>query len=406
MIWGLILSGAIEVTQLFLDRTPSVVDWIMNTGGLCIGFYGAEKIISVWRRMLLELNHKNRTFFRFSIVIGYGVLFAGLMFLPTRINRLCDWSEAYHLCIGNEATRDRPWNGTLFLVALYNRALCLSEIQNLYQQGIEGNQVKMRTLQHNVIALYTFKENTGDTVHDVSASGDPLHLIMNGAHFLDGSAGIRIEEGLLKSVVPGKKIVDAIGKTSQMTVEVWMQTDNLLQTGPARIVSLSENPDRRHFTLGQSGHDIHFRVSTPQTGPNGSRINLVAQDVLNDLEIHHFVAIFDHGVEKLVVDGSSVDGIIRGDIDYLPDLLGMGRNPIAKVAFCFAFIFPLGFLAFGLFKKNRLFFALMIAMGWIVLIQWVYLFKFGQPFEFAFFLISFFIVLSGSLVRSLSAKKE
>ncbi|MBN2031598.1 VanZ family protein [bacterium] len=404
MTWGLILSGAIEVTQLFLDRTPSVVDLVMNTGGLCIGFYGAEKIISAWRRVLSQLNHRIQTIFHFSIVICYGLLFAGLLLLPTRINHLRDWNETYSLCIGNEATRDRPWNGKLFLVALYDRALHLSEIQSLYRLGIEGNQIDIRTLHHNVIALYIFQENVGDTIRDVSALENPLHLIMDGARFLNGGAGIQIEEGLLKSMVPGKKIADAMGKTSQITVEVWMETDDLVQTGPARIVSLSENPDRRNFTLGQAGHDIHFRVSTPQTGPNGSRINLVGKDVLNDLEMHHCVAIFNHGLERLIVDGSSVCGTVRGDIDYLPDLLGMGRNPTAKGAFCFAFVFPLGFLTFGLFRKNRLIFALIMAMGWIVLIQFVYFFKFGQPFEFGFFLISFFIVLAGCSVGNLFAK--
>ncbi len=404
MVWGLIISGSIEVSQLFLDRTPSVVDWIMNTGGLCIGFLGAERMISLRKRFLLRFNHKRQTFFRSSIAIGYGVLFAGVMFLPTRINRLNDWNESYDLCIGNEATLDRPWNGKLLLVALYDKALPLSEVRNLYQRGIEGDQIEIRNSYHHVIALYTFYENGGDTIHDVSTFGNPLHLVKDGAHFLDKGTGIEIEEGLIKSMDPGKKLVDAIGKTSQLTVEVWMGTNDLLQTGPARIVSLSENPDRRNFTVGQVRNDIHFRVSTPQTGPNGSRINLIAKDVLNDSEIHHFVAVFNHGVERLFVDGSPGHGIIRGDIDYLPDLLGMGRNPISRYAFCFAFVFPMGFFTVGLFHRYRLILGPLVAMGWIALIQWIYFFKFGQPFGFTFFFILLIIVLTGCLVGSLSAR--
>ncbi|MCJ7812172.1 LamG domain-containing protein, partial [bacterium] len=228
--------------------------------------------------------------------------------------------------------------------------------------------------------------------------GKPLHLIMKGTNWLNGTTGIEIEEGVLKSATPARKVVEAIRESSQMTVEVWISTDNVVQSGPARIVSLSDGPDHRNFTLGQVGKDIHFRVSTPRTGSNGSRIHLIAQSVLNDLQTHHFVATFNRGVERLIVDGSPVEDIIRGDMDYLPDLFGLGRNPIAQSAFCFVFVFPLSFIAYGLFRKNHLLFTLMAVMGLVNIIEMIYYTKFGQPFGYLFFFISFFTTLFGCLI--------
>ena len=38
------------------------------------------------------------------------------------------WNKSFPLSLGNEPTGDRPWRGEMHLVAIYNRALTLSEI--------------------------------------------------------------------------------------------------------------------------------------------------------------------------------------------------------------------------------------------------------------------------------------
>ena len=43
---------------------------------------------------------------------------------------LSDWKDDYKLALGNETTRDRPWRGTLHLVAVYDRALTPEEVRS------------------------------------------------------------------------------------------------------------------------------------------------------------------------------------------------------------------------------------------------------------------------------------
>ena len=46
-----------------------------------------------------------------------------------------NWSGQCRLVLGNEVTGDRPWLGTLFLVAIYDRAIALDEVQRNFQAG-------------------------------------------------------------------------------------------------------------------------------------------------------------------------------------------------------------------------------------------------------------------------------
>ena len=49
---------------------------------------------------------------------------------------LSRWSRDYPLLVGNEATRDRPFRGEVYLVAVYDRALSASEVAQNHRAGI------------------------------------------------------------------------------------------------------------------------------------------------------------------------------------------------------------------------------------------------------------------------------
>ena len=237
--------------------------------------------------------------------------------------------------------------------------------------------------------------------------GGALDLVGQEVVWLENGRGVEIREGRpLRSSMSGKKIVRALRETSQMTVEVWIRTGNLTQSGPARIVSLSVDTNRRNFTLGQNGQDVHFRVRTPLTGPNGSRIRLKAKAVLRDREIHHLVATFNRGVERLVVDGRPTGGVIRGDIDYLPDLVEIGRNTTAKIAFCFGVVFPFSLLVCGLFGRGRFVYSLFFVGGFVFFVELFYYVWLGQPFGFLFFSVSLVAAILGGVVGYVFDEKD
>ena len=54
-----------------------------------------------------------------------------------------------------------------------------------------------------------------------------------------------------------------------MTIEVWCKPADLVQTGPARIVTFSSDTGQRNFTLGQKGVAYEVRFRTTKTSPNG-----------------------------------------------------------------------------------------------------------------------------------------
>ncbi len=69
----------------------------------------------------------------------------------------------------------------------------------------------------------------------------------------------------------GDELHRAFQKANQFTLEVILSSGNASQTGPARIVSFSEDAYRRNFTLGQEGSQFVLRLRTTQTGENGMR---------------------------------------------------------------------------------------------------------------------------------------
>lgn len=46
-----------------------------------------------------------------------------------------NWDLTYPLMVGNELTEERPWRGTIYLLAVYCRALSAGEIQKNYEAG-------------------------------------------------------------------------------------------------------------------------------------------------------------------------------------------------------------------------------------------------------------------------------
>jgi hypothetical protein len=90
---------------------------------------------------------------------------------------------------------------------------------------------------------------------------------------------------------------------NQLTLVVRMQTNNLKQTGPARIVTYSLNPVSRNFTLGQIGNTLTFRLRTPSSGLNGANPALYSGPVLSLGHTYLVAAVYDGRISRMYVDG-------------------------------------------------------------------------------------------------------
>lgn len=49
--------------------------------------------------------------------------------------KLDNWNDSFHLALGNEINGSRPWLGTYYLVAVYNRALSAKEVSRNFRAG-------------------------------------------------------------------------------------------------------------------------------------------------------------------------------------------------------------------------------------------------------------------------------
>jgi hypothetical protein len=130
-----------------------------------------------------------------------------------------------------------------------------------------------------LVALYTFDEGSGNTVNDISGVGQPLPLaitVPGNVTWMSGG-GLRVNsETRIMSSGPATKIINTCRAANELTVEAWIQPDNVSQDGPARIVSLSADANNRNFTLGQGlwggqpSDLFDFRLRTTTTGNNGT----------------------------------------------------------------------------------------------------------------------------------------
>jgi VanZ family protein len=89
------------------------------------------------------------------------------------------WDPKAFFVIGNEHTGDRLWQGKIYLVALYNRALGDEEIYQNYKdiRSFDTTEIGPRQHHNGLIRYYTFSEGKGDVVYNQAKQETSGHLI-------------------------------------------------------------------------------------------------------------------------------------------------------------------------------------------------------------------------------------
>lgn len=191
------------------------------------------------------------------------------------------WDSKYRLALANEFSGDRPWHGTLHLVAVYDRALAIDDVRRNFAAGGGAHADELVALtvaasweradKKNLLALYRFDEGLGDVVRDQSRAGEPLDLkVDNPKAVVWGEAGMTVSESTqIATAKPPKRLVEAIKKSKALTLEAWVTPANTVQDGPARILTLSGGTVQRNFTLGQDRDRFDGRIRADMTDANG-----------------------------------------------------------------------------------------------------------------------------------------
>jgi len=353
-----LLSFAIESCQLFLTRFPSLVDVVLNTvggvTGTIVGIFYHVPLTRVMQGCWLSVQGSR---FLGLIVSAYALLVFVVFTMPLMRTDFSNWDRRFTFQLGNEATLDRPWLGKIYLVAIYDRALAADEILSNFNAG-PLDYATTRRVKGGLVALYMFDEGSGAFVHDRASFESPLNLLIRDSQHVRWLSPSGIE--ILKPTIimhPGAAggLLQGEGRAeSDLTVEVWIAPGHLYQTGPARIVSFSQDTSRLNFTLGQSERNLVFRLRTPVTGLNGTRPQLQTTEGPLTSGLQHVAVTYRKAIERLYVNGKGqtellLDGSTSWDLPcVLYALLGLD----AKLVYWPVFLFPLGFLSYVLYSRN------------------------------------------------------
>jgi hypothetical protein len=198
-----------------------------------------------------------------------------------------------------------------YLKAFYESDLTPPEIETEKQRVTEGLQV-----------LYTFEEETGNTVHDVSDVGEPLDLIVKDPEEVSWiHGGLTITgETIVATSGPAAKLIKAAKASNEITIETWLKPTKESGGGLARIVTLSADKTERNFTLIQHKGRYRIRLRTTKTNDNGTKFkNNESESVLEAGKVatilSHLVYTRDaSGRARFYVNGEQVgDCTVAGD---------------------------------------------------------------------------------------------
>jgi mono/diheme cytochrome c family protein len=169
--------------------------------------------------------------------------------------------------------------------------------------GTPGNLVGRAT--RDLQALYTFEQGSGDTVRDVSGAGEPLDLRIEKPSAVRWGGGQLTVTGptLIATDGPPHRLIDAVKKSKEVTLEAWVTPANREQSGPARILTLSSGPSERNFTLGQDAGRYVVRFRTTKTDANGQPTVDGPTNILYTRPTHVAYTRDAAGKARLYIDG-------------------------------------------------------------------------------------------------------
>ncbi len=153
--------------------------------------------------------------------------------------------------------------------------------------------------------FYDFNETTGPKVRDRSGIGEPLDLTIGNIAAVERKNGVlRVKAPtILVSAKPPSKLIEAVRRSGEFTLEAWISPAQDSQRGPARIVTLSEDSGQRNFTLGQEGASYDVRFRTTATDRNGMRSLETSSGQLKPVLTHVVYALDRASNATIYLDG-------------------------------------------------------------------------------------------------------
>jgi len=157
--------------------------------------------------------------------------------------------------------------------------------------------------ENDQIALWEFKQGSGNVALDTSGVPPSLDLQLSGEYEWFGGWGITIKSGdpLLGqsdgraqgTTTNSQKLFNELRATGEYSIEAWIVPANVTQE-MSRIVTYSGGQTARNFTLQQTLYNYDFLHRSTVTGANGDQPQLSTPDAAEVLQatLQHVVATF------------------------------------------------------------------------------------------------------------------
>lgn len=345
------LSYSVEALQNLLpSRFPSFVDVLANSMGGVLGFV----CFHLWVRKNLKLS-----------LLAYLIVISIISIHLQRATGFSNWDKAFPLILGNELTGDRPWRGSIQEVYIADRAISPTEAERLASED-----KPLAVLRNSLVAWYRlnglarYRDETGH-LSDLTWRGNPQAIQPAEGVFLAPAQW-------LETSSPASYLTQRITGTSQFTLGLTVATGDIAQERTARIVSLSADPNRRNFTLGQLGSDLVFRLRTPLTGDNGVEPQMIVPGIFSTMVRQGLVITYNGTALSLYVNGKRQPHTL----ELSPGTAAFGHFfertswtiTLCKLLYYGAFFIPLGILLSSTSNQAKAGFAYqsLIAAGGIV----------------------------------------
>lgn len=302
-----VVSTAVEVTQFFLPtRTSNLTDVIYNSLGGTLGgvFYCWRSTITKFVLGVVKADTEKLSLRSLlTAIAGYcSLVVIGVWVLLINVN-LSNWSEDFYLAIGNEVTGDRPWNGYIYNLYISDRSLKRAEVKQALEQtgsliaessslvtafDFSKEQNYYRDSSQQILDLlwqssFLFPRSDRDSSNNKLVFGDRSSK---------SSAVLINSQQWLKTAEPARYLNKRLKKTGEFSFFLTVSTDKFDQTGPARIVSLSEGVYEQNLAVGQEGTDLSFRLRTPITGSNATQPEFIIPKVFNSDAVRQIIVTF------------------------------------------------------------------------------------------------------------------
>jgi glycopeptide antibiotics resistance protein len=284
---GFLLTLGVESLQQFLPyRQASIYDLAGNTLGSVVGL----ACYRIWRNRhaYIEWIKIAKTKPR-MILTALAIYTLVLLVMANDLAasaRISGWNTTYHLTLGNEWTADRPWMGSLQNLGIFNDALAIDaadQILNSSQVALANND----SLQayYPLAGSSPYRDLSGK-LPDLIWQKDGERYNVNGAVQID-------DDNWLATYVPVGHLIENLEATSRFSIRLTARTADVEQSGPARIMSISEDPFSRNLTIGQASDGLVIRFRSPLSGDNGSTPQFLFPDFFNNTGTIDFAITYD-----------------------------------------------------------------------------------------------------------------